>query len=252
MTMNLKITNFEGPFDLLLHLIKKDEMDIYNIRIFDITNQYLEYLSNMKEMDLDITSEFIVMAATLLEIKSALLLPKEKEKIYEDEKDLTKQLIEKLVEYKKIKKVAIFLKEQKNSTGVIFYKKAEIIQDNKGNMHKEDLLRGITLLYLYNLYNELINRFISKANTENIIQTHIPMDKFKIEDKMEEIWIALQDNKSMNFSKVIYNYDSKNELVVTFLALLELVKVRDVKVLQENNFSDIFIERILTDERLPY
>lgn len=249
MPMNIKVTNFEGPFDLLLHLIKKDEMDIYNIRIFDITNQYMQYLNSMKEMDLDITSEFIVMAATLLEIKSALLLPKEKEKVYDEEKDLTKQLIEKLIEYKKIKKVAMFLKEQKNSTGVIFYKKAEIIPDNKGKMYKEDLLKGITLLYLYNLYNELINRFNSKVNRSNVIQTHIPLDRFKIEDKMEEIWIALQENNRMNFSKVICNYNSKIELVVTFLALLELVKVRNVKVLQENNFSDIFIERIKTDEK---
>src|SRR3712207_4469850 len=110
MSLNIKIENFEGPFDLLLHLIKKNEMDIYDIKIYEITTQYLNYINNMKELDLEVTSEFIVIAATLLEIKSKMLLPKQVvEENEEDAEDPRQELINKLLEYKKFKQVADYL-----------------------------------------------------------------------------------------------------------------------------------------------
>jgi segregation and condensation protein A len=249
MSLNVKVPNFEGPFDLLLHLIKKNEMDIYNIRIYDITNQYLAYLNQMKEMDLEVTSEFIVVAATLLEIKSKMLLPKEKSKeVDEEELDPRKQLIERLIEYKKFKAAAEFLKQLKSETGLIFSKKPEIIEEKRDNISNEDLLKGITMLELYNLYNELINRYRSKLNTENIIQTQIPVDKYKIEDKMEELRERLNSCRRISFSSVVKECDVKLEIVVTFLALLELIKMRVVKVIQDNNFKDIYIEEIAINE----
>ena len=108
---NIKIDNFEGPFDLLLHLIKKNKMDIYNVEILKVTGQYLNYLDQMKEMDLDITSEFIVVAATLIEIKSKTLLPKVKD-VKEDEEDIEKKLLEKLIIYKEIKESTSFFRER--------------------------------------------------------------------------------------------------------------------------------------------
>ena len=108
--LKIKIADFEGPFDLLLHLIKKNKMDIYNIEIYKITNQYLESLNEMKEMDLEITSEFVVIAATLIEIKSKKLLPKVKVEEEESEEDIEKRLMEKLIEYKKFKAVSEFFK----------------------------------------------------------------------------------------------------------------------------------------------
>ncbi|NOV88853.1 chromatin segregation and condensation protein Rec8/ScpA/Scc1 (kleisin family) [Clostridium acetobutylicum] len=124
MTLNINIDNFQGPFDLLLHLIRKNKMDIYDIKIFDITNQYIQYLNEMKEMDLEITSEFIVMAATLIEIKSKYLLPKTKEEEEEkEESDPTKELVSKLVEYKKFKLAADFLKNRELDYGEVFSKK---------------------------------------------------------------------------------------------------------------------------------
>jgi segregation and condensation protein A len=249
MPLNIKVSNFEGPFDLLLHLIKKNEMDIYNISIYEITNQYLQYLKEFKEMDLEITSEFIVVAATLLEIKSKMLLPKDKTKEIENEEvDPRKQLIEKLIEYRKFKHAAEFLRMKKNETGLIFYKKPEVIEDNREKQFKEDLFKGITMLDLYNLYNELINRYRNKLNTENIIQTQIPLDRYKVEDKMEEIKSIMNNNSRISFSFIINQCSAKLEIVVTFLALLELIKIRTVKVVQEDNFNDIHIERILSNE----
>lgn len=249
MALNIKVTNFEGPFDLLLHLIKKNEMDIYNIKIHEVTNQYLEYIDGMKEMDLEITSEFIVVAATLLEIKSKMLLPKDKKKDEDDEEeDPREQLINKLIEYRKFKAAAEFLKLRKYEAGITFSKKPEIIEEKNNSYSNENLFKDITMLDLYNLYNQLMNRYISKQNTENIIQTRIPSDKFKIEDKMDEIKSRLMENKRVNFLDVVYQCESKNEVVVTFLALLELIKLRAIKVLQEDNFKEIYVERITMDE----
>lgn len=249
MALNIKVSNFEGPFDLLLHLIKKNEMDIYNIKIHEVTNQYLEYIDGMKEMDLEITSEFIVVAATLLEIKSKMLLPKDKKKDEdEEEEDPREQLINKLIEYRKFKAAAEFLKLRKYEAGITFSKKPEIIEEKNINYSNENLFKDITMLDLYNLYNQLMNRYISKQNTENIIQTRIPSDKFKIEDKMVEIKSRLMENIRVNFLDVVYECESKNEVVVTFLALLELIKLRAIKVLQEDNFKEIYVERITMDE----
>ncbi|WP_163195437.1 segregation/condensation protein A [Clostridium thermarum] len=253
MEYNIKISNlnFEGPFDLLLHLIKKNEMDIYNIKIYEVTNEYMEYIKRMKEIDLEITSEFIVMAATLIEIKSKMLLPKLNEK-EEDEVDPRKQLVEKLVEYKKFKAVAGFLKSRIKDTGYLFSKKPEIIDDKSKQANNEDILKNVTMLDLYNLYNELLNRYRNKLNENNTLQNHIPMDKFKIEDKMVELSTRLKKGNKYIFKEIISSYKSKIEVVVVFLALLELIRIKNVRVYQEDNFKDIYIERVDTDEEGRY
>lgn len=249
MALNIKISNFEGPFDLLLHLIKKNEMSIYDIRIYDITTQYLGYLDNMKEMDLEITSEFVLVAATLLEIKSRMLLPKEKNKEEdENEEDPRKLLIDRLIEYKKFKQAADYLRVKKNEAGIMYTKKPEIIEDRNSKVKYEDILKDVTMLDLYNLYIDLINRFRSKLNTENIIQTRIPVDKFKIEDKMEEIRSRIDTHGRVVFTDIMYDCTAKIEIVVTFLAMLELIKLKVIKVLQEDNFQEIYIEKGVTDE----
>ncbi|MCY6483775.1 segregation/condensation protein A [Clostridium aestuarii] len=245
MPLNIKIENFEGPFDLLLHLIKKNEMDVYDIKIHEITAQYLRYINNMREIDLEVTSEFIVIAATLLEIKSKMLLPKaSKEEDSEDENDPRKELISKLLEYKKFKLVADFLKEKEEQSGITFKKKPEIIEEKKEKEDNKDILKDITILELFNIYNDLITRYNNKMNTENVIEKEIPLDKFKVEDKMIEISKQLAKNKRMKFSNFIYESSSKIETVVAFLALLELIKLRAISAIQENSFNEIFIEEI--------
>lgn len=240
MSLNIKIDNFEGPFDLLLHLIKKNEMDIYDIKIYDITSHYLKYLDQMKEMDLDITSEFILIAATLLEIKSKMLLPKSDNEQEKEELDPREELITKLLEYKKFKLVANYLKGKEDTVGIMFSKKPEIIEDKK--QENGDILKDTTILDLFNIYNELMTKYLNKMNNSNTINKEIPIDTYKIEDKMEEISIKLKSKRKLYFSEVMNECTSKIEMVVTFLALLELIKLRRISVLQENIFEEIYIQ----------
>lgn len=243
----IKINDFEGPFDLLLHLIKKNQMSIYNVKIFEITNQYLKYLSDMKEMDLEITSEFIVVAATLIEIKSKYLLPKPK-KQDEDEEDEEIKLIEKLIVYRKIKGVSSFFKERYLNAGEVYGKKPEIIEEKKEVVIQEDFFKNINLLDLYSIYNNLLEIYNNKQNKHNVIQKKIYVDKYKIEDKLEYILNKLKNDNVNSFSELIENSECKLESVVTFLALLEMIKQRMIKVYQSENFSNILIERREEDE----
>lgn len=243
----VKVANFEGPFDLLLHLIKKNEMDIYNIEIYEITNKYLKYLDDMKIMDLDITSEFIVVAATLIEIKSKKLLPVIKNN-EENEEDIEKNLLEKLIEYKKIKGAALFLKDKYIHSGDIYTKKPEIIEEVRIDNKEEDIFKNTTLLDLYNIYNRLIENFLMKQNKENIIQRKIYVDKYKIEDKMNDLMINFDKKKIIKFKDIIRESECKLEAVVSFLALLELIKLRIIKAYQDDNFDDILMERRIGNE----
>ena len=245
MPLSIKVTNFEGPFDLLLHLIKKNEMNIYDINILEITNQYLEYLKSMKEMDLEVTSEFIVIAATLIEIKSKHLLPKNKEEhSAEEENDVEQELLNKLIEYRKYKVVAENLRMMEQGAGIMFSKKPEIIEEDNKNVKEPDFLKNIKMLDLYSLYNNLMQEYINKMNTDNIINKKILVDEYKIEDKMEELKQKLDCFGRVHFTNLIYGYSSKLEVIITFLALLELIKIRSVRVIQESNFKDIYLERI--------
>lgn len=241
--LKVKVADFEGPFDLLLHLIKKNEMDIYNIEIYKITNQYLKYLDDMKTMDLDITSEFIVVAATLIEIKSKKLLPiiKNEEEV---EEDIEKNLMDRLIEYKKIKCAAMFLSERYINSGEIYIKKPEIIEE-KNYASEEDIFKGITLLDLYNIYNKLIENFLMKQNKETVIQRKIYIDKYKVEDKMNDLLKYFNNEKIVKFKSIIKESECKLEAVVTFLALLELIKLRVIKVYQDKSFDEILMERIV-------
>ncbi len=238
----IKINDFEGPFDLLLHLIRKNQMDIYNVKLYSITNQYLNYLNSMKEMDLEITSEFIVVAATLIEIKSKYLLPKVKSDD-EDEEDDEKSLIEKLILYKKIKGVSSYFRDKYINTGEVFSKKPEIIEEKKKEINNDELFKNLTLLDLYNIYNNLLEIYNNKQNKNNVIQRKIYVDKYKIEDKLDYITSRINEGKIKTFNQLIENSECKMEIVVTFLALLEMIKQRMIKVYQSQNFGNIVIER---------
>lgn len=240
----IKLKNFDGPFDLLLHLIKKNEMNINDVKIHDITKQYLEYITVMKELDLEITSEFIVIAATLIEIKSKALLPKIKNDQEENEEDMKKNLLDKLVEYKKIKKIANFLRSKELSTGNVFTKKPEIIEETKEVVFDKNYLNNITMLQLYKIYNNLISMYGEKQNT-TVIEKKISVDKYKIEEKIHLIKEKLEKENILKFSKVIYECECKLEVVVTFLALLELIKENDIKAMQYNSFGEIIVEKVI-------
>ncbi|MBS6042783.1 MAG: segregation/condensation protein A [Clostridium baratii] len=238
----IKVADFEGPFDLLLHLIKKNKMNIYNIEIYKITNQYLAYLDTMKEMDLEITSEFIVIAATLIEIKSKSLLPKAKVE-EELEEDIEKRLVEKLILYKKIKASTEYFKSISLKIGTTYSKKPEIIPEAKDcKVNNEDIFRNITLVDLYNMYNKLLENYTKKHNKNNVIQKNISVDLYKIEDKYDYLLHRIKQSKIQDFNTIMESCECKLECVVTFLALLELIKQRLVKVYQTTSFGEIIIE----------
>ena len=238
----IKVADFEGPFDLLLHLIKKNKMNIYNVEIYKVTNQYLRYLDEMKEMDLEITSEFIVVAATLIEIKSKTLLPKHKVE-EEDEEDIEKKLLEKLIIYKKIKEATEFFKGKYTSSGNIYTKKPEVIEEIKGPVDNDELLRNVTLLDLYNIYNKILENYREKQNKFNVVQKKIYVDKYKVEDKMNELLERVNSNNVIEFDSLMKESSCKLETVVTFLALLELIKIRTINVYQDESFGNILIKR---------
>ena len=244
----IKVADFEGPFDLLLHLIKKNKMDIYNIEIYKITNQYLRYLDEMKEMDLEITSEFIVIAATLIEIKSKSLLPKVKVED-ENEEDIENKLKLRLIEYKQIKAVSNFFKERHINSEEIYSKKPEIIEDEKSPKSNDDIFKNLTLIDLYNIYNNILETYHNKQNNINMVQRKIYTDKYKVEDKMKELLDRFNNANVIEFRSIIKESESKLETVVTFLALLELIKLRVIIAYQESNFKEILMKRRVEHEQ---
>lgn len=240
----IKVADFEGPFDLLLHLIKKNKMDIYNVEIYKVTNQYLEYLNTRKVMDLEITSEFIVVAATLIEIKSKNLLPKVKVEEEENEEDIEIKLMERLIEYKRFKAVSEFFNDKYVSSGEVFSKKPEVIEEIKPEKVDNDyIFKNITLLDLYNIYNKILENYREKQNKVNVVQKKIYVDKYKVEDKMEELLKKFNSVEVIEFNNLMKESSCKLETVVIFLALLELIKIRTIQVFQDENFSNILIKR---------
>lgn len=242
----IKISNFDGPFDLLIHLIKKNEMEITDIRIEEIINQYLDYIALMQEFDLEITSEFIVMAATLIEIKSKSLLPKEnKNNLEEEQIDLEAELKLKLIEYTKFKKVSEYFKRKDLMYGEIFTKKAEVIEIEEDlDILSMDYLKKINMRTLYNIYIKLIQKYNDKQNTSNVIERNINIDKYKMDDKMISIRQKMKLNSIIRFSDLSFECECKLEVVVTFLAILEMIKLNEIKVMQYDNFEEIIIEKV--------
>ena len=239
MPLNIKLDVFEGPLDLLLHLIRKSEVDIYNIPISEITDQYISYLKEMEELDLDIASEFLVMAATLIEIKSKMLLPKKKDDETAADEDPRTELVEKLVEYKRYKEFAYMLKgiEENNE---IYFKPPEIIDDLEEN--KEIFFKNITLDGLMHAFSKIVKEHENRYNERSVIPENIDYDEYRIEDKMDEITRMLTIKKTAPFKEFFENASSKMELIVMFLAVLELIKERFVKVVQYESFGDIVLE----------
>lgn len=239
MPLNIKLDVFEGPLDLLLHLIRKSEVDIYNIPIAEITDQYISYLKAMEELDLDIASEFLVMAATLIEIKSKMLLPKKKDEESAADEDPRVELVEKLVEYKKYKEFAALLKGI-GENNELYFKAPEIIDDLEEN--KEVFFRNITLDSLMHAFSDIVRQHNNRYNKRSVIPENIDFDEYRIEDKMDDITRMLKVRKTAPLEDFFKKAESKMELIVIFLAVLELIKERYIRVLQYESFGDIVLE----------
>lgn len=242
MEYKIILESFEGPFDLLFHLIEKAEVDIYDIPIAKIADQYIEYIEKMDELDLDITSEFLVMASTLVEIKSKMLLPKqEKEGIQLEfeETDPREELVRRLMEYKKYKEAAKYLKEKEEVQKTIFYKPKEEIDDFVEDGDTSKLLEGLQLCDLIKALDSVIKR-VSKNNKKMNIE-EIRRDEITIEEGMHEITLLLKEKKQVEFNDCFKDNTSRANIIVLFISILELMKLKLIKIVQQENFGNIFI-----------
>ena len=234
---SIKINNFEGPLDLLCHLIDKNKMDIYDINISEITDQYIEYINQMEKMNLDITSEFLVMASTLLFLKSKHLLPKEQD----NEEEITEEeLIRRIIEYKKYKEITKKLKENFMQYSKRFYKMAEEIKLPKQKIEKEYNSEVIP-----EIYRNLIQRNKDKINenASNIEKIAIT-ETYSVGDKVKEMYRALIKYKKFTFNKLFsIRKHNKKEIVTAFTGLLEMSRRSKVITEQEELFGDIEVEK---------
>ncbi len=239
MKYQIKLEVFQGPFDLLFHLIDKNEIDIYNIPIAEITRQYLEYLEEMKNLDLEIASEFLVMAATLLSIKAKMLLPKPSkagEKINEMEEDPRNELVEKLLEYKEFKILADLLHEQAEKQGKVFFRPNE--EESFIALFTDiNPLDGVTLEDL----TIALKAVLAKTAKQDFIK-EIPREEITIKKKMEEITRLLESSRQgISFFEIFSHHVARVEIVVLFLALLELIRIQSIRVSQPVSCGDIII-----------
>lgn len=232
MDYKIMIDEFEGPMDLLLHLIKKDNIDIIDISIEKITKQYLDYIEQMENLNLDIASEYLIMAAELLEIKSSKLLPKKDEE--EEEEDLEANFINRLIEYKQYKEVTEQFKELEETRKEIYTK----IPDSL-NQYKEDSkidLGDTTIDDLVNAFSKFLNR----KEMEKPLNTKITAKEYNIDERSYEIKKILKKNKRMNFRELFDVY-RRDYVVITFLSILSMAKKQEIDIKQDNNFKDIYI-----------
>ncbi|WP_138159753.1 segregation and condensation protein A [Peptoniphilus catoniae] len=238
MEYNISIKQYEGPMDLLLDLIKKNEIDIYDIPIHIITSQFLEYINMSKELNMELTSDFIVMASTLVEIKSKMLLPKFTfdEDIEEEEEDPRKELVDKILEYEKFREISKELKEAAEYENKTFYK----LQEDFSNIDSLDFLKNLSKESLSQAFNNILKRAVDKNEVSNI-----SIDSYSIEKATKDIKNKLERYKEFSFLSLISDYPIVEEIIVYFLSLLELVRLGEAYALQDNNFSDIKIVRRL-------
>jgi segregation and condensation protein A len=221
---------FEGPLDLLLYLIKQDEIDIYHIPIVRITNQYMQYLDVMKLLDLNIAGEFIVMAATLMMIKSRMLLPVEERPEMEDEEDPRWDLVRQLVEYKKFKDAAAHLGDLEVRQENMFSRSGEGIQLGP---EPDIALEDVSIFDLISAFNEALK----KAPREELQE--IFAEQFTVADKIDVIMGQMRAKGRASLSRLLAGMRHRYEMVCTFLAILELIRLRQVRARQSGHFGDI-------------
>ena len=230
----VKLEIFEGPLDLLLYLIKRDEIDIYDISIERITGQYLEYIQAFKELNIDIAGEFIVMAANLIYLKSRSLLPLDQQPPEEDaeEDDPRWDLIRQLIEYKKFKEAAAELHLRQLEQDQIFAREDSASSLLQGPVRLEE----VGIFQLINAFQTVIKRIEARQDVQEIFA-----ERFSVSEKIDIILQRVANNARLRFSDLFGAAVSRVEVVVTFLALLELIRLKQVRALQKNMFEEIEI-----------
>jgi segregation and condensation protein A len=243
MALPVKIENFEGPLDLLLHLIDVNKFNIFDIPIVEITEQYLEFVRNMETKDLNVMSEFLVMAATLLEIKAKMLLPVEVDEEGE-EIDPREELVQKLLEYKMYKYMSYELKDRMQTAAKAMYKNPTIPEEVEGYIEPVDLeklIGELTLKKLNDIFQSVMKRQNDKVDPIRSKFGKIEKEEVSLEDKLDFVEAFAKEHGTFSFRKMLEGQKSKMEIVVTFLAILELMKVGKIVIRQESAFADIVI-----------
>ena len=243
--ITLKLENFEGPLSLLYHLIEKNKVDIYDIPIAEITRQYMDVIYSAENMDMEVMSSFLVMAATLMEIKSKMLLPKVKSEENEEE-DPRAELVNRLIEYKKYCEFAKMLKEKESQYSQILYKEPDKALSEIKNEYSNDIksfMNGITFDDLINAFKTVMERKDLKTDKIRSGFKSVSHDEFTIEEKIDYLKEVLYLTPKIKFKEIFTKDSSKAEVAVTFLALLELIKTGFMIISQNINFGDIIITK---------
>ena len=228
-TVRVKLARFEGPLDLLLHLIKRDEIDIYDIPIAHITQQYLAYIELMRSLDLEVAGEFLVMAATLMRIKAKMLLPLPGVGEEEEEGDPREELVQRLIEYRQFKEAAGTLQTREAERRQLFERGMVPSDDEMGPLP----LAPATLFDLLDALNRVMSRVPEVAVYE------VEGELYDVEDKMTLIASTVAEQGQISFAELLSRCRARAEMIVTFMALLELIKLGQVAVIQSQNFGDI-------------
>jgi len=243
MAIPVKLEAFEGPLDLLLHLIEKNKIDIYDIPIVEITEQYLDYIRQMETEDMNVVSEFLVMAATLIDIKCKMLLPKEVNEEGEEE-DPRAELVQKLLEYKMCKYMSMELRDRQVDAARNLYREQllpEEVAAYKPPLDYEELLGDMTLNKLHEIFKSIVRKQEDKIDPIRSQYGKIEKDEVDMDLKTLYVEAYAREHKCFSFRKLLEKQKSRAELIVTFLIILELMKTGKICIVQENIFDDIMI-----------
>ena len=243
MAIPVKLEVFEGPLDLLLHLIDKNKVNIYDIPIVLITEQYMEYVNRMEKKDLNVVSEFLVMAATLLDIKSKMLLPKEVNEEGEEE-DPRAELVEKLLEYKMYKYMSYELKDMYMDADKSLFKKPTIpdeVAAYRQPVNLEELVGDMNLAKLRVIFDDIMKRQENKLDPIRSKFGRIEKEEVSLDEKMSYVRDFIMEHEPFSFRELLSSASSKVQVIVTFLAVLELIKMGNITVEQESREDDIVI-----------
>lgn len=231
----VKLPEFDGPLDLLLHLIKKEDIDIFDIDIDKITKQYLEYINLMESLNLDIASEYLIMAAELMEIKASSLLPKKEIEEDEYEEDPKEQLIKRLIEYEQYKDITNTFKELENYRHEVYTRQTDELISYKETTENNNY--GIDINDLVNAFKD----FLKRKELEKPLNTKITKKDYSINIRCQEIKNIIKKKKKVDFFELFDNIN-KDYIVITFLSILSLTKNGEIKITQEHNFKNIIME----------
>ena len=239
----VRLVNFEGPLDLLLHLIKKHELNIYDIPIALITQQYLDYLNLMQEMNLEVAGEFLVMAATLIHIKSRMLLPRPDPTQEDPEEDPREALVRRLLEHQKFKAAAELLHEKEIQRSAMWHRPDGRVADVVGEAREPEI--EVDLFSLMTAFRQVLERMRARP------RVILPPEQIPIETRIEQLLARLSETEALGFEDLFADVQTRAGMIVTFLALLEMIRLKTIRVFQQGAFGPIRVYKRAKPEGAP-